>query len=328
MANFSTNQVRQLYVAAASKDSALAVTANGDIAVLSNKNGDLYFVYKNADGIVTRSDTITAKKVEYYNKKTAAELARPLLAHTLALDTTAVTLADIVGDELTLTVKVGEYISYDPDDSVSVVASVTVTEGMDATAFHKALALALAKALPKKEYPYFRVFSSGTEVTASSTDADVTGSADGIVVVATPQKWIRGKMSCDPFKLSFAFRYRPDNTEEIAWGTEIVAASTIVGYESIPAAYELADLEYFTKGMRGDIYRGSTWPNNYEPTYMIDPSKADEYDIITIQYYYSGNAEDIQKSPKTIHVAGPAAVITALFGKIDAVINPPAAVGA
>lgn len=321
MANFNTNQARHLYVAGTKKSSIAGLANAGDIYVGTTATGELYFVYKNGDGIVTRSDTIPAANIEYFNKKTAAELAHKLLAHTIAVDTNAVTLANLVGKTVTLTVNVQEYISLSPADQISVVAEITgdSTNTASAAAFHKAVAYAIAQAMPKRNIPLFRIFSNGTEVTPDTALSDITGASGGVVLVATPQKWIRGKMSNDPFKLQVAFNYQPDNNTDIAWGTDTVAASAISGYSVLSNSYQLADLEYFCLGERGDDKRGSYWPNNYEPTYMINV--ASNYDVLTIQFYWQGHAENIQKSPRTIQIAGSNAVVSALYDAVDAAIN-------
>lgn len=312
--NFNTNQARHFYVAKAKKDTVAAVAAAGDLAMISNADY-VYFVYKNGDGSITRSDTIPIKGIEYYNKKTAANMAKKLLAYTVALDTNAYSLTDLVGKTLTITVNVREIFDYDSANSIPVVASVKVTSTMNTAAlFHKALAIAIAKAMPKnREYPYFRIFSNGTEVTASTAESSVTGAAGGVVLVATPQKWVRGKLTGEPLDLAVSF-----NVEDEAWGTVTVAPSAISGYTVIPATYELADLEHFCYGERGDAYRGFNYPNNYEPTYLINPADTTtSYDVLTIQYAWQGHAENIQKSPRTIHIAGPSAAISAWTAALD-----------
>jgi hypothetical protein len=311
--NFNTNQARHFYVAKAKQTSIANVAAAGDLAMLSNKDY-IYFVYKNADGEITRSDTIPVKGIEYYNKRTAAQMATKLMAYTVALDTNAYSLSDLVDKTLTCNIAVREFISYDLADSVNVTAAVKVTSAMNTAAlFHKALAIAIAKALPKRDVPYFKVFSSGSEVTASTAEGDVTGSSDGVVLVATQQKWVRGKLSGEPFDLAVSF-----NVEDEAWGTVAVAPSAISNNTVIPATYMLADLEWFCLGERGDVYRGYNYPNDYTPTYMINPADTStNYDMLTIQYFWQGKAETIQKSPRTIHIAGPAAAIKAWTKALD-----------
>ena len=322
MRNFNTNQARHLYVASAKKDSIAGVTSNGDLYVGSDASGNMFFVYKNADGNITRSDTIPVAGIEYYNKKAAAALAKPLIAHTVAVDTTAVTLASLVGKTVRLTIYVRGFIGLDANDVIPVNVELVgnSTNTANATAFHKALAIAIAKAMPKKDVPYFRVFSNGSEVTADTAESSVTGAAAGVVVVATQQKWVRGKLDGTPFELTFQFNYQPDNSTDIAWGTATAAASAISGYATISGDYELADLEYFALGERGDIYRGSEWPNDIVPTYMINPAAGTGYSVITIQYAYQGKAENIQKSPRTIQIAAGSSVANAIFSAIEAVI--------
>lgn len=326
MANFNTNQARHLYVAGTKKSTIAGIANAGDIYVGTTATGELYFVYKNGDGIVTRSDTIPAANIEYFNKKGAADLAHKLLAHTVAIDTNAVSLSALAGKTVTINIDVQEYISLSPADKITVTASVDVTSAMNTAAlFHKALAIAIAKAMPKRNIPLFRVFSNGSEVTADTADSAVTGAAGGVVLVATPQKWIRGKMSNEPFNLVVSTSYKADNNSDIAWGTDTVAASAISGYTVLSNSYQLADLEYFCLGERGDVYRGAMWPNNYEPTYMINV--ASNYDVLTIQYFWQGHAENIQKSPRTIQIAGSQSVIADLYDAVEAAVNGPAGSG-
>lgn len=320
MRNFNTNQARHLYVASALKDSLAGVTAVGDIHVGSDANKNLFFTYMNGDGLLTRSDTIPVGGIEYYNKKDAADLAKPLIAHTITVDTSAVTLADLVGKTVRMTIYARGFIGLDPNDAISVNVELVGTSTNTATdvAFRKALADAIVAAMPKREVPLFRVFFGGTEVTKA---APAAGNGN-LVIVATAQKWSRGKMANDPFELTFQFNYQPDNSTDIVWGVATAAASAITGYSTISGDYELADLEYFSYGERGDIYRGSEWPNEITPTYLINPSAGTGYSVVTIQYAWQGKAENIQKSPRTIQIAAPAAVAASLLTAIEAIVKP------
>lgn len=324
MANFNTYQTRNLYVAKAKKDAVNGLTAAGDILLGSTATGEVYFMYKNADGIVTRSDLIYLKNVKSLKKTAAADMDIKLMQHTVSVDTSAVTLSNLVGKTLVCQVLVHEVISYDPSDTIAVTAAVVCndTNTASAAAFHKALAIAIAKAMPKRDYPFFKVFSNGVEVTANTAEADVTGSNNGVVLVQAAQKWVRGKLSNEPFELSVSFHLHGSNIEDTVWGKDVVAPSAVSNNTSIPSAYALADLEYFTMGERGDFYRGSTWPNNYEPTYLINPADTSTtYDVLSIEYAWQGSAENIQKSPRMIQVAGPTAVVNALYTAVDELVN-------
>lgn len=317
MTNFNTNQTRQFYVAGAVNT---AVDKNLDIALGTAQTGEMYLKYRNADGLLTRSDTFDPKKITSVKKTTAAAMARKLMAHTIVVDTDTVNLADLAGKTVTLVVTIHGYASYDESDSISyaIALDCNKTNTASAVAFHKALAIAIAKGIPTPDplYPMVRIFSNGKEVTKDTKEADVTGSAAGVVLVEGVQKYVRGKLSGEPTPFSVAFRYAPSNVEDVVWGKDTVAASAISGFETMPANYLLADLEYFALGERGDMFRGSVFPNDRPTTYAIDPFGATQYDVLTIEYFWNGDAENVQKSPRMIQVAAPAAAITTLYDSI------------
>lgn len=320
MANFNTNQARHLYVASAKKTSVAGVTDNGDIALLTNADGDFYFVYKNADGIVTRSDVIPAGNIEYVNKKAAADLARPLMAYTVAIDTDEVALTELVGKTVRLSIKVGQFVSYNDNDSVpvNVELACNATNTATAQAFHKALAIAIQKALPKKDIPYFHVYLGSNDV-ATTAEGSLSGTTYGVVLVPGQQKFVLGKMTGEPLTLDISGIAEVGPEDERAWvkvAVSTVAAAntkntTSISPVSISGDYEIADLEYFALGERGDVYRGSFWPNNSEPTYAAVIGTG--YDLLTVQYFWQGHAENIQKSPRTIQIAGSNAIVSALY---------------
>ena len=76
MQNFNTNQTRHLYVAGAIDAN---VDTNLDIALGTTATGEMYFKYKNADGLVTRSDSFDPKKIVSLKHAPAASLAKKLL---------------------------------------------------------------------------------------------------------------------------------------------------------------------------------------------------------------------------------------------------------
>ena len=310
MTNFNTNQTRHFYVAGAIDSN---VDTNLDIALGQTATGEIYFTYKNADGLLTRSDTIDPKRIVCLKKTTKAQMEKPLMAHKIAVDTTAVTLSSLVGKTLACTITIHQILDYDDSSSYSFTATVVgnSTNTASAAAFHKDLAIAIAKALPKydKSYPLIKVYSNGTEVTATTAAADVTGASGGVVLVEGLQKYVRGKLNGEPCPFSVAFRYAESNVNDVIWGTDTVdtvanvntADTSSIAPTVVPAVYAIADLEYFALGERGDYYRGAFWPNDYTPTYAVDLSKT--YDIVTVEYYWAGNVENVQKSPRMIQVA-------------------------
>jgi len=328
MANFNTNQARHMYVAKAYKADVDAVKAGnpGDITVGTNAEPlgsavgghplkTIYFAYKNADGILTRSDSIPVCNIEYVTKKAAADMDFPLLQHVITLND-SVTINDLKGKNVVLNIAVRGIIDDDPRNLVPIVARVKCTSSETAATLYKKLSDAIVKAMPTfgLKVPMFKVFNGNTEVTK---DTPSTGSPSSITLVATAQNWRRGLMSNKPYALTVSFT--TDADIEDAWGKEVIGLSTVTNNTVIPAAYELADLEYFCYGERGDEMRFANWPNNYEPTYIINPADTSTtYDLLTIQYYWQGHAENIQKSPRTIHIAAPAAALNSVYAALKA----------
>ena len=91
--------------------------------------------------------------------------------------------------------------------------------------------------------------------------------------------------------------------DDVNWGvaTDVTAKMTTA---KIGNGNKAADLEYFCMGNRGDMYRMVGFPKVLYTKYQINPSL--QYDFIDIQYYYSGDAECVQKSPKTLTLVAPA----------------------
>ena len=71
----------------------------------------------------------------------------------------------------------------------------------------------------------------------------------------------------------------------------------------IDNGHNIADLEYFCMGERGDQYRGMCWPYNIHTKYLVDPNK--KYNTIDIHYAYVGDGVSVQKSEKDITIVVP-----------------------
>jgi len=299
MANFNTYQTRNLYVV---KDFLASGTpdAAGELAMGTAATGEIFFKYFNGDGLDTRTDLIRPASIISLKKTKAADMDIKLKKHTIAVDTSAVTLSNCVGKAFNLVITFHEVGSYDWADTETITVSVVgnATNTANATAFHKALAEAIAAALPEKKYPLLKVFSNGTEVKKGDS---ATGAAGGVVLVEAAQGYRRGLLSKEAYPFTVAFSLRDSNVDYIVWGTDTIADSDISDNTVIPSVYALADLESFTMGERGDAYRGYFYPMNYEPTPLIDLSKS--YDVVSVEFAWQGNAENIQKSPRMIQFA-------------------------
>ena len=313
MANFNTNQARHMYVALDVKtlsshtiDPATVLTTPGDIAVnvapdAASGIENIYFTYYNADGIITRSDMIDVKKIQYITAVEASDLVIPLKKTTVTL-ASGVTRTNLKGKHIQLTVKLHEYIGLDYSESYPITIDLfgDNTNTASDAAFYAALESELNDAIAGFKNAPFAVSSSGA----------------GLVITEKAQQWVPDKFTVDPIHFDV---YASVIAElDAPWASVVNADSGT----SITGDYTIADLERFTHRERSEVLGMTAWPYNYEPKYLVNPvAGVSTYGMLTIQYYYSGEAEDIQKSPRTLQIAASDEDITAIKAAIDAVIH-------
>lgn len=94
-----------------------------------------------------------------------------------------------------------------------------------------------------------------------------------------------------------------------------------VAVEYLEGYFNLITKMGYVKSERGDVMRGYAYPNDFNPTYAIDPFSDTQYYILTLNYFWAGTGTDVQKSPRVMHVVGPQAVINSLYNSIKAAID-------
>lgn len=304
MATFSTNQVRQLYVAKILKTSrVLASDDAGSIAVKSDTaKNHLYFEYKGADNLM-RSDLIDIKNLLYVKATDADDMAHELRAVTVTLDS-EVNAAPVAGQDYILRIAFKQYVGMSDEDQYFKYGMVHAYAGMTASDFYKKLALSLAKNFSREIVPLvkFILTDSGDEavpVDATTKESSLTGTYKALVIDEVEQPWRLGIMEQTPVYFEVQPVPVTVNGDERIWGKveETDPAGTIANGKKI------ADLEYFCMGERGDMYRGVGYPNNIPTTYLVDPTV--KYNVIDIHYAYVGSNESVQKSEKTITLVVP-----------------------
>ena len=304
MATFSTNQVRQLYVAKALKTPhVLAGDAAGSIAVQNDTaKNHLYFEYKGADNLM-RSDLIDIKNILYAKATDADDIAHELKAVTVTLDSEVNAGAPVAGQDYILRIVFKQYVGMSDEDQYFKYGMVHAYAGMTASEFYKVLAISLAKNFSREVVPLIKIEvttgSAETEVTPTTKVADLTGTYTGIVITEVEQPWRLGIMEQTPVYFTVQPTTITVNGDERIWGIVEDTNST----STIANGKKIADLEYFCMGERGDIYRGVGFPNNIPTTYLVDPTV--KYNVIDIHYAYVGSNESVQKSEKTITLVVP-----------------------
>lgn len=304
MATFSTNQVRQLYVAKILKTlRVLASDDAGSIAVKSDTaKNHMYFEYKGADNLM-RSDLIDIKNILYAKATDADDMAHELRAVTVTLDS-EVNAAPVAGQDYILRIAFKQYVGMSDEDQYFKYGMVHAYAGMTASDFYKKLALSLAKNFSREIVPLvkFILTDSGDEavpVDATTKESSLTGTYKALVIDEVEQPWRLGTMEQTPVYFEVQPVPVTVNGDERIWGKveETDPAGTIANGKKI------ADLEYFCMGERGDMYRGVGYPNNIPTTYLVDPTV--KYNVIDIHYAYVGSNESVQKSEKTITLVVP-----------------------
>ena len=305
MATFSTNQVRQLYVAKELKSShVLATDTAGSIAVKSDTaKNHLYFEYKGADNLM-RSDLIDIKNILYAKATDADDMAHELKAVTVTLDSEVNAGAPVAGQDYILRIAFKQYVGMSDEDQYFMYGMVHAYAGMTASDFYKKLALSLAKNFSREIVPLVKFVltnsdSEAVPVDATTKESSLTETYTALVIDEVEQPWRLGIMEQTPVYFEVQPVPVTVNGDERIWGKveDTEPAGTIANGKKI------ADLEYFCMGERGDMYRGIGYPNNIPTTYLVDP--AVKYNVIDIHYAYVGSNESVQKSEKTITLVIP-----------------------
>lgn len=299
--NFSTNQVRQIYVV--NSYSANAVTdssAVGALSVHGNSYGDLYFLHRGVDG-VSRSDLI--KNIDYARATDADELARPLKKYTVTLDASVNSGNVIAGEDYILRLTFRNYIGLSEEDQYFKHAAVRGTSGMTASQFYAKLALSLAKNLSREPSKllkvYVRTSNGDTEVTVDTLETSLTGTYTAVVIEEVEQEWSLGTFE----SLEVNFQIQPTTVdvsgEDLIWGLVTpITPTTLVQNGKVTA-----DLEYFLMGERGDEYRMVGFPKVIKTDYLVNPANA--YNYLDIHYSFLDSGENYYKSEKDITLVFP-----------------------
>lgn len=310
MATFSTNQVKQLYVAKAVDGNLDTV---GDIKFFNAGDGQIAAKYVGNDGVV-RTDLIDLATLK--GKAIKASAMGDYLESAFIASTSAV-----AGQDYILKVTVDEFGGMTPEDKTFILADYRAKSGDAAKNVLAGLAVALAKNNEKAAYSkLINVFVTTAAtpsttltlntnlwaVSASDTEAAIAakGSLTAIIIEAAEQPWALGKIGVERVGIKVAADPIMSSGIETAWAT--VTYGTAHPTPKLVNSKKIADLEWFAFGERGDIYRGINWPNNFEFTPLVDPNATYGYHVLELTWAYQGDAEDIQKSPKELVIVVPA----------------------
>lgn len=303
----SDNQFRNLYVMKAYKDSESALAAVGDLTLkVDTAKSNVYLVYKDTEGTIT-SDLISIKNLLYAKATKAADMARTLNSQSVILN------ADpISGQDYVLNVEVRNFVALGDDSTHIKFGAVHAVKGMTKSDFYKAMAVNLAKNLSREPSPILNVLLTKNDSAASGEkDSEVAVLLNGkmqnlaalkptetytdIIIDEVEQPWRRGVAQVEPVNFNTTCGTILMDGDDVIWGT--VEKET---GDEIQNGKQIADMEWFYHGTRGDIYREATYPDNFDFKPLVDETKA--YSTLDIHFAYVGPGVEVAKSERTITV--------------------------
>lgn len=291
MAIYSTNQVRHVYVADATS------------TCVQYPDGSYKMFFKNAKGETVASDLIT--NIEYAKETATSQLIPKTKTVDLMLNPEVNGGAPVAGQDYIVKFIINNFVSLGEESKYIKTVAVRATKGMDADKFYRALFDAIDKSFSREEVPFIIVRPNveGEGPTAKFTS---------LLIIGAAQPW---ELGVKPFTVTdFDIVVSPITVGGMEEPNPFVPVSETVRYKRLIAPNEdddvlsaskiLADLEYFSLGSRGDVYRNMGWPYVRPSKGMVDPET--EYtSVIDIHYSYVGSNESVQKSEKDITIIVP-----------------------
>ena len=302
----SDNQFRNLYVMKAYKASESAITAVGDATLkVDTAKNLMYLVYKDTEDILT-SDIINIKNLLYVKSNKAADMARKLNSQSVTIKVDPVS-----GQDYVLNVEVRNFVALGDDSTHIKFGAVHAVKGMTKSDFYKAMAVNLAKNLSREPSPILNVSLTKHDSSNSGTDTKVAVLVNGkmqnlaalkstetytdIIIDEVEQPWRRGVSQVEPVNFNTTCGTILMDGDDVIWGTVEKEAGDV-----IQNGKQIADMEWFYHGTRGDIYREATYPDNFDFKPLVDETKA--YHTLDIHFAYVGPGVEVAKSERTITV--------------------------
>lgn len=309
-----TNQNRHFYVVKRFVDGSTvtSLAQAGDIEVKSIGTGNdkqIYFLYKGANGEVIKSDYIQVKNIDYVKAVDAWSMLRPLKK-------IQVTVPDaIVNDDYVLRIVLRQFHGMSDEDVYIKDAVVRGYEGMTKSQFYAAMKNALDLSFSRE---VGATKNSNPYLTFSANDVN-------LIIREKVQPWTLGigkqeRVYFDVIPTTvfyngtdFEWGHVEDQTKPLYKdGTtpNVYDESTnengiIVPDNAIPNGHEIADLEWFCLGERGDQYRMVGWPDYIPTYYQVDPSK--EYHVLEIHHAFTDTGVNSYRGEKDITIVAPKA---------------------
>ena len=286
----------------------------------TGKDARLYFTYKGKGDSMLTTDKIQIENFTYGKGLVPADMRKPLTSVKVTLDPNINNGKPVAGQDYLLRINFRQFFGMSDEDQYFKDAVVRVTPAMaaDEKEFYKAMVKSLnfnfsrEIGATKTSNPYL-TFSAGT--------AD---SEDGIYITEKPQPYTTGiqkqeRVLFEVFPTTILYggvdviwaaqdattgKYYEDITPQkytVAEGVVTPNSELVVSganQNALGNGAEIADLEWFCMGERGDQYRMNGWPNYIPTQYMVDPSQ--EYYVLELHFAFTDWGVNSYRSEKDI----------------------------
>lgn len=319
----SDNQFRNLYVMHTYNDGESALAEVGDITLKVDKaNNSMYLVYKDTEDNLI-SDIIDLKNLLYVKSTKAADMARKLNSQSVTLNEDPIS-----GQDYVLNVEVRNFVALGDDSTHIKFGAVHAVKNMTKSDFYKAMALNLAKNFSREVSPILNVYLNKKNDTTNDkvavlvngkmqnlVDLKKAETYTSIIIDEVEQPWRRGVAQVEPVNFNTTCGTVLVDGNDVIWGTVEKKEG-----DTIKNGKQIADMEWFYHGTRGDIYREATYPDNFDFKPLVDETK--DYSTLDIHFAYVGPGVEVAKSERTITVVcADAAQLDKLIEAIKAATN-------
>ena len=303
----SDNQFRNLYVMKSYKASESVISAVGDLTLkVDTAKSNVYLVYKDTEDTLT-SDIINIKNLLYVKSNKATDMARKLHSQSVTINENPIS-----GQDYVLNVEVRNFVALGDDSTHIKFGAVHAVKGMTKSDFYKVMAINLAKNLSREPSPILNVLLTKNDSAASDEKTSEvavllngkmqnlatlnnTESYTNIIINEVEQPWRRGVAQVEPVNFNTTCSTILMDGDDVIWGTVKKETGDVINNGK-----QIADMEWFYHGTRGDIYREATYPDNFDFKPLVDETKA--YSTLDIHFAYVGPGVEVAKSERTITV--------------------------
>ena len=314
MANYSVNQVHQLYVAKSYNATVNAESAAGTIGNVKTvddiRGKEMFFNYKGVESVLT-SDFIQIHNIGYAKAIKAADMVTVMKKVKIALKSNVAGGEVVSGQDYVLSINFKNFFSSGDASQYFKDAAVHGTSGMTAAQFYTKMVESLNAAFSREP---------GANKT-SNPYVKFTSDANGLYIEEKPQEWELGTKKARRIMFDVFCSTIYTGGEDLVWGevTDVTPAKSAatVGTNAVGNGQQIADLEWFCMGERGDQYRNVGWPHVIPTKYLVDPTK--QYNVLELHYAFTDTGVNSYRTEKEITiVAEDASVLNSLIGAINA----------